>query len=187
MGSNTSVLRQDRISSRFRFSTRTFSMKHTVALALLMARMAMGQFPQAEISNSQIHAKLYLPDPQSGYYRATRFDWSGVVSSLDWNGHTYFGQWFDRYDPKLHDSITGPVEEFLSNGKGLGYDETKPGDSFVRIGVGAVRRPDDAPFRQFGTYEITNPGKWTVRQSKDSIEFTHELGDTAGYAYVYHK
>ena len=158
-----------------------------IAFALLMTRLAFAQFPQAEISNAQIHAKLYLPDPQSGYYRGTRFDWSGAISSLEWNGHTYFGQWFDRYEATHHDSITGPVEEFLTNSKGLGYDETKPGDSFVKIGVGAVRRPDDGPFRQFSTYEITNPGKWTVHQSREKVEFTHELGDTGGYAYLYRK
>ena len=158
-----------------------------IAFALLLTRLVFGQFPQAEISNAQIHAKLYLPDPQAGYYRATRFDWSGAISSLEWNHHTYFGQWFDRYDPKLHDSITGPVEEFLTNGSGLGYDEAKPGESFVKIGVGALRRPDDAPFRQFATYDITDPGKWTVHQSSQEIEFTQELGDTGGYAYLYHK
>lgn len=162
-------------------------MSRKIAFALLLTASAFGQFPQAEISNGQIRAKLYLPDAQAGYYRATRFDWSGVISSLEWNGHTYFGQWFDRYDPKLHDSITGPVEEFLTNTSGLGYDQAKPGESFVKIGVGALRRPDDAPFRQFNTYEITNPGKWTVHQSAEKIEFTHELGDTGGYAYLYQK
>lgn len=162
-------------------------MNRKIVFALLMARVACGQFPEAPLSNSQIHAKLYLPDPQKGYYRATRFDWSGVISSLEWNGHTYFGQWFDRYDPKIHDSITGPVEEFLTNGKALGYDEAKPGESFVRIGVGALRRPDDAPFRQFGTYEITDPGRWIVHQSGKKIEFIHELGETGGYAYLYRK
>ncbi len=162
-------------------------MTRKLAFALLVARLASGQFPQAEISNAQIRAKLNLPDPQAGYYRATRFDWSGVISSLEWNGHNYFGQWFDRYDPKIHDSITGPVEEFLTNGSGLGYDEAKPGGSFVKIGVGALRRPDDGPFRQFGAYQITDPGKWTVHKSGDQIEFTHELEDTAGYAYLYHK
>jgi 6-phosphogluconolactonase len=158
-----------------------------IAFALLLTRLAFGQIPQAEISNAQIRAKLYLPDRQAGYYRATRFDWSGVISSLEWNGHSYFGQWFDRYDPKLHDSITGPVEEFLTNGSGLGYEEAKPGESFVKIGVGALRRPDDAPFRQFATYDITDPGKWTVHQSSQQIEFTQELGDTGGYAYLYRK
>jgi 6-phosphogluconolactonase len=162
-------------------------MSRKIAFALLLTGVAFGQFPQAEISDGQIHAKLYLPDAQAGYYRATRFDWSGVISSLEWNGHSYFGQWFDRYDPKLHDSITGPVEEFLTNASDLGYDEAKPGESFVKIGVGALRRPDDGPFHQFNTYEITNPGKWTVHQSKKEIEFTHELGDTGGYAYLYHK
>ena len=34
--------------------------------------------PQAEITNGQIRVKLYLPDARNGYYRATRFDWSGV-------------------------------------------------------------------------------------------------------------
>ena len=57
-------------------------MSRKITFALLLARLAFAQFPQAEISNGQIHAKLYLPDPQKGYYRATRFDWSGVISSL---------------------------------------------------------------------------------------------------------
>ena len=54
------------------------------------------------------------PTRNTGYYRGTRFDWSGAIASLTWNGHEYFGQWFDRYDPKIHDAITGPVEEFLT-------------------------------------------------------------------------
>ena len=158
-----------------------------LVFVLLIAGAARGQSPQAEISNSQIRAKLYLPDAQDGYYRGTRFDWSGVISSLEWNGHSYFGQWFDRYDPKIHDAIQGPVEEFLTNGSGLGYEEAKPGEPFVKIGVGALRRPDETPFRQFHTYEIADAGKWTVRQSRDAIQFTQELGDTNGYAYVYGK
>jgi hypothetical protein len=56
-----------------------------------------------------------------GYYRATRFDWSGVVASLEFQGHNYFGVWFPHYDPKLHDAITGPVEEYRTGDRGLGY------------------------------------------------------------------
>ena len=124
-----------------------------------------------------------MPDAQSGYYQGTRFDWSGVISSLEWNGHSYFGQWFSRYDPKLHDAITGPVEEF----SGLGYDEAKVGESFVRIGVGAVRKRDEPAYRQFTTYDIVDPGTRTVHRSSDRVEFTHTLRDTAGYAYEYRK
>ena len=157
-----------------------------IVLAMLN-QLAAPQFPQAELSNSSIRATLYLPDAQQGYYRGTRFDWSGAISSLKWNGHEYFGPWFDRYDPKIHDAITGPVEEFLTGDSGLGYAEAKPGESFVRIGVGAVRKPEEPAYRRFETYEIVDPGKWTIKKSTSSMEFVHELGDTAGYAYVYRK
>jgi hypothetical protein len=152
-------------------------------LAFVSLAATQAAAPQAAISNSRIHAQLYLPDAQSGYYQGTRFDWSGVISSLEWNGHSYFGQWFSRYDPKLHDAITGPVEEFT----GLGYDEAKTGESFVRIGVGAVRKRDEPAYRQFTTYDIVDPGVWTVRRSSDRVDFTHTLRDTGGYAYEYRK
>jgi hypothetical protein len=165
----------------------------TVCLALGQAPVS--EFPQAEISNSQIRAKVYLPDAQSGYYRGTRFDWSGAIFSLEWKpfdsaqggGHTYFGQWFERHDPKIHDAITGPVDEFLTNDSGLGYQEAQAGQTFVRIGVGAVRKPEEAAYRRFATYDIVDSGKWTVNKGSDRIEFVHELGDTNGYAYVYRK
>ncbi len=159
------------------------------AAALLLAAsvLSAADFPQAEITNGLIRAKLYLPDAERGYYRATRFDWSGQVASLEYKGHNYFGQWFPKYDPKIHDAILGPVEEFLSDGKGLGYDEAKPGESFVKIGVGAIRKPDEPRFQQFKTYDIADPGKWTIASASDHVAFTQELRDTNGYAYVYTK
>jgi hypothetical protein len=162
-------------------------MRIFVAVLLALGQLAGVQAPQAEISSARIHARLYLPDAQSGYYRGTRFDWSGVIPALEWNGHHYFGQWFERYDPTLHDAITGPVEEFLTNGAGLGYDDAQPGGTFVRIGVGALRKPDESAYRRFATYEIVDPGTWTVKRGADWIEFAHEMKDTAGYAYVYRK
>ena len=143
--------------------------------------------PSAEISNGKIRARLYLPDANNGYYRGTRFDWAGVVASLEAGGHSYFGKWFGRYDPRIHDAITGPVEEFLSDGAGLGYGEAQPGEVFVKIGVGALRKPDEPRFRQFSTYEIADAGKWTVHPAADRVEFVHELDAGNGYAYVYRK
>jgi len=158
-----------------------------LACTLLMFMLNAAEPPKAEISNGVVRALLYLPDAQDGYYRGTRFDWSGQISSLEYKGHNYFGKWFERYDPKLHDAIMGPVEEFLTNGAGPGYAEAKPGENFVKIGVGAIRKPEEPRFRQFGTYEISDPGKWTVRKGADWVEFTQELADTAGYAYLYRK
>jgi hypothetical protein len=159
-----------------------------IALTLTAAVVLAVDPPTAEITNGSIKAKLYLPDPTNGYYRATRFDWSGAIASLEYQGHSYFGVWFRRYDPKIHDAITGPVEEFRTGESALGYDEAKTGQNFIRIGVGLVKKPEEDRYQQFGTYDIADNGKWSVNKSADSVEFTHELTDPiSGYGYVYKK
>lgn len=164
-------------------------MSRFLPILFLVAALSIGaaDFPEAQISNGAITARFYLPDAERGYYRGTRFDWSGVIYSLQAGGHEYFGQWFDKYDPKLHDAITGPVEEFRTGDAGLGFEDAKPGDTFIRIGVGVVRRPDDRPYQMVRTYEIVDPGKWAVKTGRDRIEFTHDLTDKKGYSYKYTK
>ena len=144
--------------------------------------------PQATISNGIIQAKLYLPDAAAGYYRGTRFDWSGVFASLTYAGHNYFGPWFEHYDPKIHDAISGPVEEFLSGASAIGYDEAKPGGTFLRIGVGVLRKPVEEKFDRFKTYEIADNGTWRVESKADRVTFHQQVADpTSGYAYSYTK
>lgn len=143
--------------------------------------------PRATITNGRIHATLLLPDAVTGYYRGTRFDWSGQIESLTLDGHEYFGPWFEDYDPLRHDAIMGPVEEFLSPGESSpGYAEAAPGGVFLRIGVGVVRRPDEPKYQRFHTYEIVDPGSWTVERGEDRITFEHtvRMGE---YGYVYRK
>ena len=154
--------------------------------------------PQWHIENSVVKAKLYLPDAAKGFYRGTRFDWSGVIGNLEYAGHSYYGPWFTQTDPHIPDfvyrgpdivagpcsAITGPVEEFAA----VGYEEAKPGGTFLKIGVGVLRKPDDAPYSGYRLYEIVNGGKWSIRKNRDAIEFKQELHDTSsGYGYVYLK
>jgi hypothetical protein len=162
-------------------------MKIWLIVLAMLSQAPSPSFPQAEISNSRIRATIHLPSAERGYYRGTRFDWSGAISSLTWNGHEYFGVWFEKHDPKIHDAITGPVEEFLTGDAGLGYAEAAVGGTFVRIGVGVLRKPNEPAFRRFETYEIVDSGKWTVNRGSDTIEFVHELSEPSGYAYVYRK
>jgi hypothetical protein len=159
-----------------------------VILASLAPAIA-AEFPEASIANGPITARLYLPDAQKGYYQATRFDWSGQIVSLECKGHTYFGQWNPApYTPKLHDAIMGPVEEFLTDGMGLGYADAKAGGTFIKIGVGVIRKPDEPKFQQFKTYEIVDNGEWKVQKHADSVEFTQTVSDpSSGYAYEYTK
>jgi hypothetical protein len=144
-------------------------------------------YPSAEISNGLIRVRLHLPDPENGSYRGTRFDWSGIVSSLEYQGHNYFGQWYERHDPLINDAITGPVVEFRTDAPGVGCDPRNPAAPFVRLGVGVVSRAARAGAPGRRRIEILNPGKWTVRKGADWIEFTHELADAGGYEYSYTK
>jgi len=117
------------------------------------------EFPQAEISNGQIAAKMYLPDAKDGYYRSTRFDWSGAIYSLQYKGHEFYGTWYDRIDPKVINwvhqrqeivsgpcsALCGPVNEFQTP---LGWNEAKPGETFIKIGVGVLRKGEGSYNRQ---------------------------------------
>lgn len=158
--------------------------------ALVLAAAITGSaqsFPEASITNGVITAKFYVPDAKNGYYRGTRFDWGGQIYSLQANGHEYFGQWFPKYDPNLHDSIQGPVEEFLTGDAALGYVEAQPGETFVRIGVGVLRKPEENAFNRFKTYEIVDGGTWKTTRGKDWIRFEHRLTSKDGYSYRYAK
>ncbi len=155
----------------------------SLAHNLFLQPHLLSQFPEAEINNGIIRAKIYLPDQTKGYYQSTRFDWSGVVSSLEFKGHQYFGEWFEKHDPKVNDAITGPVEEFTP----VGYEEANPGDSFLKIGVGILQKTDDVPYRFFLPFEVVDYGKWSMIEKKDQVEFVHEMTDTKGYAYNYQK
>ena len=140
--------------------------------------------PHARITNGKMNAVVFLPDTEKGYYRGARFDWSGLVACVSLNGHTFFGEWFNRYDPMINDAVTGPAEEFREPN---GYDDAKPGDPFVKLGVGVVKRIDDQPYTIGGAYPVLDHGKWTVKVHKDSITFRQELHSTLGYAYIYEK
>ena len=139
-------------------------------------------FPQAFISNGIISARLYLPDVKQGYYRGTRFDWAGVIPELQYKDHSYFGQWFEKYSPTLHDAIMGPVEDFFP----IGYDEAKPGETFLKIGIGMVQKPVEAKYFFANTYQLINAGDWKVKPKKDRVQFIHTLNDKE-YGYEYRK
>jgi hypothetical protein len=156
-------------------------------------------YPQAEIANERISVKLYLPDSQSGFYRSTRFDWSGVIAGLQFEGNNYYGPWFTKFDPTVRDfsykdndiivgaisAVTGPVEEFQ---KPVGYDTAKPGQTFLKVGVGVLRKPDNTAYGAFKHYDLIDPGKWTVEKGSNFAIFVQEVAiPGSGYGYAYTK
>ncbi len=148
-------------------------------------KINLDKFPNTVISNETVSMKLYLPDPKKGLYRGTRFDWSGIIGSLQYKKHEYFGYWKDTHDPVYHEDLMGPVEGYIK--PGLGYTEAQPGDGFIRIGVGIIEKINEPEYDWKATYKILDHGKWSIEEGKDWIAFRHSINSDFGYGYVYTK
>ena len=70
-------------------------------------------------------------------------------------------------------STMGPADEFQP----LGYDAAKPGGTFVKIGVGMLKRTDGKAYDAYRLYPIADHGKWSVKRTADSIEILQILSD----------
>jgi hypothetical protein len=167
--------------------------------ASMLPTQAQALAPSVKITNGAVTATVYLPDAAAGFYRGTRFDWAGVIGRLEFGGHTFYAPWFTKTDASVrdfvndgvdvtagvHTAMTGPAEEFSV----LGFADAAPGAAFVKIGVGALRKPaDGSAYSAYRAYEFADPGKRTVTPRADSVDFTHELADNgSGFAYYYTK
>jgi hypothetical protein len=143
--------------------------------------------PHAQISNGDVDALIFLPDPLHGYYRSSRFDWSGVVACAAYKNHRFWGEWFHTYDPMGNDSITGPVEEFRSADGGLGYSKAAQDGLFVKIGVGVLRRDMNGGYKFGHPYPLVDGGHWITHIKQRSISFEQLLKSPTGISYQYTK
>ena len=192
----------NRISSYLPLRSIAFLFGALLTMSMGLSRISLAETHDVQIGNGLIHATIHTPDPVSGFYRGTRFDWSGIIGSLNYDGHNYYGPWFTKTDPTVEDfiydgpdivagpssAVTGPAEEFLTNHAALGFIEASPGGTFLKIGVGVLRKPDDAKYSIFRVYDIVDHGKWSVRPKPESVEFIQTVRDpSSGYGYLYRK
>lgn len=152
--------------------------------------------PLVTLQNSHARMIVAVPDLERGFFRGTRFDQAGVVTSLVVGGKEFYAPWFRRTAPEVLDytysgdglvagpdsAASGPVEEFSV----MGFDQARPGELFLKIGVGLLRRPDDKPYDKYWHYEIADWGQRSLRRTPGSVTFIQTLKG-AGYAYRYEK
>jgi len=143
--------------------------------------------PTATISAGDTVAIICLPDPERGFYRGTRFDWGSMIQSFRCGDKELFAVW--RH-PDTHPEVNGgagPAEEFDSGLDGMttppGYHEAKIGESFLKIGVGWLKKENDQPYLPFFPFTVTDAGTWQVQRLNDStIRITHTTDPTKKYA-----
>ncbi len=157
--------------------------RRSLLLAFLLAPLARAEdYPFKEIESNKLKAKVYTPDAKTGFYRGTRFDWSGVFN-VEFDGHKFFGPWKEKHDPANNDDIVGPVEEFAP----LGFDEAKTGERFLKPGVGWLEKDKNAKYQFWTNFKILEAGTWTTTPFKNHVKFEHEIKPEGGYGYKYTK
>ena len=118
-----------------------------------------------ELSNRHLHLCLCEP---GGFYRGTRFDWSGVFRNIVFEGIEFSGLWFDGIDPLRHDNLTGCSEEFAP----IWID----GIHCVKPGVGLLDVPEGKEgYDRFKLYEIVNSGQRSFSTDGTTAAFLHSL------------
>lgn len=154
-----------------------------IFIGLFSIRAYAQDVPNIRLSNGLIKAKVFLPDSEHGFYKGARFDWAGVIPQLEFKGHSFFGKWFVwPQDSTKQNTIMGPVEAFDP----LGYQETKTGGHFVKIGIGILENKDDTKYYFGYPYKIVDTGQWTIKHNENRVEFKHRLTN-GPYPYSYTK
>jgi len=155
-------------------------------------------YPELSLSASGIKLTVYLPDVETGYYRGSRFDWSGVVGRVTYKGHTFFGPWHARHDPTGQDAIQGTAEEF-GMFKPLGFDEVRAGGVFYKIGVGGLVRVEalvkdkktgkmvEQEYGFWRGHKIAKPGPWEISHGKTWVQFVQDFTGQRGWGWHYTK
>lgn len=158
--------------------------------------VALSTAPHRDITNGIVTARLGTTDGTTGFYRGTRFDQAGQVFSLELNGRQFYGPWFDAVEPNVMDytydangqvvagpdsAAIGPVEDFAP----VDFIAT-PGSHFVKIGVGILYQPDNAPYDHYRHYRLLDGGQRATRITPRGSTYIQTVED-GGIAYVYTK
>jgi hypothetical protein len=142
-------------------------------------------YPQATIANDSVKLTVYLPG-ESGFYRGPRFDWSGMISRVEYRGHTLFAPRHTPHVPTLQDMAFGTAEEFGMD-TALNFDQVEPGQPFLKIGVGAMVRPASGRYDFQKEYPVVTPAPWTSRSGDEFVESTQTQAVVDGWGYQYVK
>ncbi|HCD32747.1 MAG TPA: hypothetical protein DER01_10105 [Phycisphaerales bacterium] len=100
-----------------------------------------------------------------------RFDRTAVVTDITFAGHTMVNQ-------------LGLPDEFGQLGVGvLGFDDARPGESFIKPGVAVFRKPDTHAYRSSNVYEVVSliASKVTAGDNQLTVQQTSPI--VRGYGY----
>ena len=135
------------------------------------------------LRSPRLAATLMVPDEAASPYDGVRFESGGTVTQVTLDGrHTFIGS------------------EGLTNRRGgiglmgelgilaaIGYEDARPGDRFLKPGVGLLLRDDDPKYRFWIPYPVALRLRWQVSVGPLAATFVQVCGPFRGTAYRYTK
>jgi hypothetical protein len=129
------------------------------------------------IKSSRLTVEIAQPGT---IYTGTRFDWSGFITQVTLDGeHTFCMP--ESLQPGQGSGGIGLCNEF-GNELAVGYDEVQPGESFPKLGIGLLKRPDEGKYSFFRPHEIVEKFPIQVDSGADQARFTVHPVECRGYA-----
>jgi hypothetical protein len=124
-----------------------------------------------------------LIDPPGENYQRTRFDWTGKIRALTYEGKSITGRELLHPGP---DQLAGEgfYNEFGIDGP-LGYDELPVGEWCHKIGVGRVKK-EDTSYDIHKDYDC-QPCEFEVEREEQALRLTCHGPLLNGYAYLLKK
>jgi len=114
------------------------------------------------IKNNRLTVSIAEPDK---YVFTERFDRHGFITQVTLDGRDTFC----TSEPEGCTNGVGICNEFnMTNA--IGYDEAKPGDKFLKLGVGLLTKKDEKPYEFWTKYQV-QPFLYECEWKEDSVCF----------------
>ncbi len=112
-------------------------------------------------------------------YAGSRFDWTGFITQVILDGQHSFCT-LESLDPTLGSGGRGLCNEFGIEAP-IGFADARTGQSFPKIGIGLLTKPDDGPYAFFRPYLIS-PFDFSQEHRSDCLIQYVAARETRGYA-----
>lgn len=130
-----------------------------------------------KLENNRLKVDIAAPGEK---YDRSRFDWTGFITQVTLDDEITF------MVPERQDKNKGTGGFGLSNEFGIDrpvdYDEVKPDETFLKIGVGLLTKPDDKPYDFVYQYDVT-PAEVMVTQADNELVLQSTATNHTGYGY----
>lgn len=121
--------------------------------------------------------------PPGSVYKRSRFDWTGIVEQVSMGDIQFLGT-------EAGGSYSGTEGIGLSTEFGietpLSYWKTLPGKTFLKIGIGRLKRKSLKAYSFFDDYEV-EPFDTEVKQQDNRVDFIQKNCRCGSYSYDYIK